>query len=266
MRPVMVGISKYALWLWALNVAVEMAILISMVARKHYRHFPAFFGYICLDLLQATALALAYLKLGFSAAVTERFAWGTQGIVLCARALAIGEICWHLLGQYAGIWMLARRILLSCAAIVAAYSIYQAGWKWDETVLRADRGLELTIGVVMVILFLFARYYEIVPEPAVRALAIGFFLYSCFRVVNDTILTQRLAQYEDQWRLLGTLAFFASVSLWFSALRKPLPAPASGPAMLPSEIYRTLAPEMNVRLRRLNEQLNKLGNARARRS
>ena len=95
MRPVMVGISKYALWLWALNVAVEMAILISMVARKHYRHFPAFFGYICLDLLQATALALAYLKLGFSAAVTERFAWGTQGIVLCARALAIWEICWH---------------------------------------------------------------------------------------------------------------------------------------------------------------------------
>jgi hypothetical protein len=266
MRPVMAGISKYVLWVWALNVAVELGLLLALASRKHYRNYPAFFSYICVDLLQAVVLLPGYLRWGFSAALTERFAWGTQGIVIFARAWAIAEICWHLLGQYSGIWALARRILLFFAFLVALYSILTAGWQWDQTVLKADLGLELTIGVVIVILFLFARYYEIVADPALRVLAIGFFLFSCFTVVNGSILQHKLKQYEDLWRILGILAFLASLSLWFSAFRKPLPVLASGPALLPGDVYRTLAPEVNVRLRRLNEQLSKLGRSRKHRS
>jgi hypothetical protein len=266
MRPVMAGITKYVLGVWALNVSVELGLFIFMAARKHYRSYPAFFSYICVVLLQSVVLFAGYWVRGFSSAFAERFGWGTQGVVLCARALAVAEICWHLLGQYSGIWVLARRILLSCAFIVALYSILTAGWQWDETVLRADRGLELTIGVVIVILFLFARYYEIVAEPAVRSLAIGFFLLSCFAVVNDTILKRKLGQYEDLWRLLATLAFLASLSLWVSAFRKPLAVSATRPALLPGDIYRTIAPEVNARLRRLNEQLRKLGRVKEHRS
>lgn len=262
----MVGLSQYALWLWAFNVAVELAILVSMAARKNFRQFPFFFSYIFLDLVQSAALVTGYVHWGFAGALTERFAWGTQAIVLCARALAVGEICWHVLGQYSGVWGLVRRILVLCAAGIAVYSIYWAGWKWDQTVLRAEIGLELAISVVIVVLFLFARYYEIIAEPAVRALAIGFLLFSSFRAVNDTILVDRLARYENLWRLLAILAFSASVCLWLSVLRKPLPASAKRPAMLSGEIYRTLTPEVNLRLRRLNEQLSKLGNARERRS
>src|ERR1700719_4537206 len=157
MRPVMVGLDRYEQWLWAFSIAVEIALFVSMAARKHYRRYPAFFSYICVDLLQAVVLLSSYLLWGFSSPFTERFAWATQGIVLCARAVAVTEICWHVLGQYSGIWSLARRILLTFAAILAFYTLYTAGWKWDQTVLRADRGLELTVSVVILILFLFAR-------------------------------------------------------------------------------------------------------------
>jgi hypothetical protein len=266
MRPVMAGITQYVEWLWALNVTAELGLFAFMATRKQYRTFPLFFYYLCVALLQSVVLFIAYRVWGFTAPISERFGWGTQGIVLCARALAIAEICWHLLGEYSGIWVLARRILLTFAFLVALYSILTAGWKWEETVLKADRGMELTIVVVIVILFVFARYYEVVAEPALRALAIGFFLLSCFAVVNDTILQNKLKRYEDLWRLLGALAFLASLSLWFSAMRKALPIPTSRATLLPGEIYRTLAPEVNLRLRRLNEQLSKLGQGRARRS
>jgi len=266
MRPVMAGLVTYEQWLWAFSIAVEIALFASMAVRKYYRSYPAFFSYIGVDLLQAGALFAAYSYWGFNAPASEHFSWETQVVVLCARAWAIAEICRHLLGQYAGIWALARSILLFCAAAVASFSIYTAGWKWSKTVLAADTGLEFTIGVVLVVLFLFARYYEIVPEPTVRIVAIGFFLFSCFRVVNDTILQHSLARYVEVWRLLGGLAFFASLTLWLSAFRKPVPALVSGPALLPGEIYRTLAPQVNLRLRRLNDQLSKLGSSRARRS
>jgi hypothetical protein len=266
LRPVMAGIVKYVEWMWAFGFAVEMALFVLMAARKHYRDYPAFFSYIGVDLLQSFVLFAVYARWGFSSTFALYLAWGTQGVVLCARAVAVVELCRRLLGQYFGIWALARHILISCAILVALYAALSPGWRWDQRILRADRGLELTIGVVIVILFLFARYYEIVAEPAVRAVAVGFFLFSCFSVVNDTILHQRLAAYDELWRVLRFLTAIASMLLWLFVFRKPLPASAPRPALLPGEIYRALAPEVNLRLRRLNEQLSKLGQGSARRS
>ena len=266
MRPVIAGLTTYVAWVWALNFTAELGLFVAMSARKHYRRLPLFYGYICLAVLQSIVLFVAYLVWGFNSPISERFGWATQGVVLCARGLAVAEICWHLLAQYSGIWMLARRILIFCALLVGLYSLSTAGWQWNQTVLKADRGMELTIGVVIALLFLFARYYEIVAEHVVRALAIGFFLLSCFTVVNDTILQQQLKQYEALWRLLGTLVFLATMSVWFSALRKPLPSSSTMPALLPGEVYRSVAPEVNVRLRRLNEQLSKLRRVKKHRS
>jgi hypothetical protein len=266
MRSVMAGISQSELLVWMLTAAIEAGLAVSMIVRGYHKRFPAFFSYVCVDLLQCPVLIAAYSIWGFSSPRSEHFGWGTQGIVLCARGLAVAEVCWNLLGQFAGIWALARRILLSCAFFVALYSILKAGWKWNETVLKADKGLELTIVVVLVVLFLFARYYEIVPESAVRTIAVGFFLFSCFTVVNDTILQIRLSHYEDLWRFRGSLVFIGSLSLWISAFRKPLPETRLRPALISGDIYRAVAPEVNLRLRLLNEQLSKFGRLGAHRS
>ncbi len=262
----MVELAKYQQFLCALNVAMEIGLLVSMAARKHYRTHPAFFFYVCMTFLQAVVAFIVYSTWGFSSSFTQRFAWATQGIVICARALAVAELCRHLLGQFRGIWALAWRILLFCGATVALYSALIAGWRWDRTVLQIDRGLELSIVFVIVALFLFARYYEVVAEPAVRTLGIGFFLLSSFNVVNDTILQRRLAQYGDFWWLLGLLAFLSSVSLWISAFRKPLPSSEPHPALLPGDIYQALVPGLNARLCLLNEDLGQFWNVKERRS
>jgi len=64
-----------------------------------------------------------------------------------------------------------------------------------------------------------------------------------------------LDSYVTLWNFLGMLAFLASMLLWTWALRKPQTEGSPKETLLPSGVYQTLAPQFNVRLRLLNEQL-----------
>jgi hypothetical protein len=175
--------------------------------------------------------------------------------VLLARALAVAEICRHVLAKYRGIWGLAWRLLLASAVLVLLYSIVAAGFEWRLIELNADRALELTITVVLVMLFVFAQYYQVAMEPVLRIMAIGFFLYSCFGVLNDTILERWKYGYAALWNLMGSLAFLASLLLWNWALRETQTLAGPETTLLSEGVYRTLAPEINMRLKVLNENL-----------
>lgn len=253
----MADLAKSVQYLWAVSVTFECLLLAFMVMRRHYRSYPAFFLYLVIDLLQVPVLFIVYAIWGFLSYPASHIAWASQAVIICARALAVGELCRHLLKEFRGIWALAWRILIFCAACVVLYAALTAGWQWDHTVLKIEIGLELTMVVVIVVLFVFARYYEVAAEPALRTMAVGFFLISCFTFVNDTILEMKLAQYVSLWRFLGLVAFLASISLWFSALHRLAPALAPRPTLLPADIYGSLAPRINERLQLLNGQLKR---------
>jgi hypothetical protein len=164
------------------------------------------------------------------------------------------------------VWALAWRILLLCAALVLCYSILAARHDWKLALLTADRGLGLSIATVIVVLLLFARYYDVKVDPVVRSLAIGFCLYSCFVVLNNTVLERWLHDYSALWNLLGMLAFLASLSIWTGALRHSQSEAQPKEILLPSGIYQAIAPEINLRLRLFNEQLTRFWKVEAGRS
>jgi hypothetical protein len=247
--------------MWTVNAATSVFLLVLLAVRKNYRNYPAFTVYICANLALGISLFILYRRWGFSSRASWLFAWGMQVLVICARALAVVEICKHFLVRYPGIWALARRILLGCAGLVLLYSGLAARHQWKLALPSADRGLELSIAAVIVILFLFARFYEVRPERTDRSMAIGFCLYSCFRALNDTILERYLYGYATLWSLLGTLAFLASLLLWTWALRKPQSEAVAEEALLPAGIYQAIAPQINLRLRLLNEQLSQFWKA-----
>lgn len=257
MRPAMAELGKYVDIIWVLNVGIEIVLVLAMAVRKNYHAYPLFFSYLCVNILQVGLLLAIYHTWGFSALIAERLAWSTQAIVICARALAVAEVCRQLLSPFRGIWALVWRILLFSVTLAILCPILIGGWHGTWTIMRIELGLESTMMIVIVVLFVFARYYQILANDALRALGIGFFLLSSFTVVNDTILEHRLQQYVSLWRVLGMLSFLASLCLWFSALYKSAPARAAKPALLPVEIYRSLAPEINERLWALNEQLGR---------
>ena len=58
--------------------------------------------------------------------------------------------------------------------------------------------------------------------------------------------------------LIRSSGFIVSVSIWCYALRKPLPAPAQEPDLLPAEVYGELSPAVNLRLRAFNDRLQEM--------
>src|SRR5712664_269754 len=226
--------------LWAANTGVEILLLVVLGVRRNYRGYPAFTFYIAMNLTQAAILYATYRRWGFSSVALWRVGWGTQAAVVCARAVAVAEVCRHLLGPYRGIWALARRILLACPAFVLLYSGLAARHQWKLALSSADRGLELSIAAVIVVLFLFTHYYEVQANPADRLLALGFCLYSCFWVLDNTILEQYLNGYAALWIHLQMLAFLASLILWTWALRKSQTETAAQEHLLPLGIYQSV--------------------------
>jgi len=119
----------------------------------------------------------------------------------------------------------------------------------------AEMGIELATAAVIVLLLLFARYYDIVVEPPLRLLAAGLCMYSCVSVLNDTILERWLTRYVYLWNALGMVAFLSCLLLWSWAFRKSAPQAIADPLFLDRSVYLKIIPEMNWRLRLLNERL-----------
>jgi hypothetical protein len=255
------GAAQLQQMMWALNTTMSVVLLALLLVRKNYRTYPGFTFYILVNLALSVSLFVIYRRFGFYSKASWLFAWGMTAVTICARALAVAEVCRHVLSCYAGIWTLARRLLLVCAALVLLYSGVAVRYQWKLALPTVERGLELAIAAVIVVLFLFARYYDLQTGRTDRLLAIGFCLYSCFRVLNDTISDRYLFDYAVLWSLVGTLAFFASLSIWSWALRKSRTNTAAKQELLPLGVYQSFAPQINLRLQFLNDQLGKIWNS-----
>jgi hypothetical protein len=251
--------------LWALSEAAQCVLLGVLIARKAYRDYPAFTFYVLATLLQNAVVFIVSSFFDLSPFSIWCISWGMQGFVLCIRALAVAEVARHFLGHFRGIWALARRILLGCAAVVMLYSLVISKHQWNLVILNADRGLELAFAAVIVTLFLFVRYYGLVVESRPRWMAMGFFSYSCFFVLNNTILERWLDNYLSLWNLLGTWVFLAALLLWTWTFRNYQPVAISVHELLPTGVYHDLSPILNLRLRLLNDRLIQFWHVEARR-
>ena len=91
----------------------------------------------------------------------------------------------------------------------------------------------------------------------VRALAFGLGFYSCVSVINDAVLERWLTHYVSLWNAMGMAAFLVSLLIWTWAFRNPIGEPAAAPVCLEGSLYLNIVPEINFRLRLLNEELAK---------
>jgi hypothetical protein len=241
--------------IWALCLIAQAALLVFLWKHRTYRQYPGFTIYVLVNVVQGILLLLTRFLWGNRGALLYQVGWATQGFVLVARTFAVAELCRRILKSYRGIWALAWRLLTVCAAVIIAYSFLVANWRWDRAVLAADRGFELAIAGVIVLLFIFARYYGVPVAGPDRLLAVGFCLYSCAVVVNNTLLEKFFYQYYAFWNITTLIVYFLSLMTWIRAMRSPVSVAEKRPAMLEGTIYQELSPEINFRLRLLNEQL-----------
>jgi hypothetical protein len=68
-------------------------------------------------------------------------------------------------------------------------------------------------------------------------------------------MNSEVERMRSLWGTIRTSGDIISMGIWCYALRKPLPALARAPVLLPAEVYRELSPAVNLRLRAINDRL-----------
>ena len=244
--------------LWLLMVIAQGGMLALLLWHGAARRFPALFVYVSMNAAQTVVLFVTYAHWGAWSQAAWRMAWGTQGLVLVARAALVFDVCRRVLGQFRGIWALARWMLLASGVLVVCCAVALGKDGWELRLTTAEMGLELGLAAVIVLLLLCARYYRIEVVYVVRWLAAGLCLFSCASALNDAVLERYLNLYASLWNVLGILAFLACLTMWIWAFRKPQPAHSGGVEPTDLAVYGTLMPRVNWQLRALNEELIRL--------
>src|SRR5260370_40172706 len=209
----MAELQKTLQMLWVVNIAAGILLLVLVAGRRNYRAFPDFSLYLVTNLTVNVCSLLAYHRWGFSSAFSWWFALGMQVVATSARALAVAELCKHLLARYRGIWGLAWRVTLGSAASVLIYCCIAAKYQWKLALISAERSLELAIAVVIVAVFLFVRYYGVEARPADRSPSLWFFPYSFFSGLNNTLLSPLPDNHLTPSNFYSILAFPSTLPL-----------------------------------------------------
>jgi hypothetical protein len=244
---------------WAATTLGEIVLIFYLLRRRLSRSHFWLLLYLCCTVLQSVLGVITYSLLDFTSAATRNIIWSSQAVVITMRFSAVYEMARRILARYPGIWALAQRLLLIVAAGVLLYTAVFSEKHLSLMILTVDRGAELAIASFIVGLLLFARYYLLEIDPLDRALSIGFCLYSCFYVINDSLLEKRMEPYVGFWGSMDVITFLASLLIWIQAVRVYAPArELVTPKSVPCDLYGTLSSEMNVRLRLLNNQLAQL--------
>jgi hypothetical protein len=246
------------LLLWAATAAVELYLVGMILRRRLDRSFPFLTAYLGVNLLQTVAQVMVYQFYGFRSPITYATIWGSQAVVILARALATCEFCHRVLGRYVGVWALAIRILLASGIVVLGLALYFGRDGFRYGVMTLEIASEGFIATLVAGTFLFARYYEARLQMSAVLLGLGLGLNSCVKILNDVVLSRYIADYGRLWNSVGMISFAGVLVFWIFAMRTAEEGELREPELQSADVYRLLAPQMNRRLAELNQHLVQL--------
>jgi hypothetical protein len=193
-------------------------------------------------------------------------------------------MCRYQLRGYRGIWALTWRALLVLAVFLLANATVDA---WGQPnriaiyVLVIERDVDISAVIILTALLLIRNHYGFSLDTLSKSIAVGVLFLCAVDTLNNTLLRDAFAEYlsfwfftkytpfwsemkseivrvNEMWNFIRFSSFMVSMGIWCFALRKPLPAPAKEPVLLPAEVYRELSPALNLRLRAFNDRLHEL--------
>jgi hypothetical protein len=261
--------------------AFELGLCVFVFARGAQRLLPFFAVYASVILACAIGVGFVYEHFGFRSVASYYAYWIETLLNLVARSLAIAELCRYGLRAYRGIWTLVWQILSVLTLLFLAHAALDA---WGQPNLLAiygltlERDLDFASITILLVLLIIRNYYGLALEPLQRTIAFGMCVFCAVDVINNTILRDiytgflfswfstsdtalwaalkpQIERVNDLYGVIRLSSFMISISIWSYALRKPLPAPAESPVLLPAEVYHELSPAMNMRLRAFNNRL-----------
>jgi hypothetical protein len=276
--------TRHELFLYWLTLGFQIVLCVLVYSRNLQRRLPFFTAYITWLVTKTLALQFVYHHYGFRSPAAYYASWFTTGADLIARSLVIAELCRYELRAYRGIWALTWRALAVLALLLLGHAAVDAWGQPDRLViygLTLGRDLGISSIVILLAVLIVSNYYGLSLDPVQEWIAVGMFFFCAVEVVNNSMLRETFtthlfpwffSRYMDSWSAMRpaveranasfsairSYAFIVSMSIWCFALRRPLPAPARDPRLLPNEIYGELSPAINLRLRAFNDRLQEI--------
>jgi hypothetical protein len=246
---------------WAIGVVLDVTVAALAIRHRLYRNLPWFTAYLAtLASLEIVAYVIG-VKIGYTSRVYFYSFWMSQSVFIAMRGIVVVELCRRILGPYVGVWRLCRLILAGVYGtllIVAGVMAYRSESSTLTTfITTTERGLELAIVGTLVFAILFTRYYRIAMENVTALVTGGLILYSGIQVINTELFRAILGSYFGVYSEIRTDSFIAAMLIWLVAAWKPV-AVAERPRLLGAEVYSAVMPEMNLKLRQLNNRLTEI--------
>ena len=254
---------------WACSILGQLIALTLLLLRRNASKIPFFTTYIALNLCQAGFMLVLTLIPTLSHNTFARLSWLAEAITLLAQAVATTEILGLTLRPYPGIWGLAWRALVAVSSLVVLILVWVSHARGIEQLwFQINRGYHLTFATAVIACLALVRYYSIRVPSAFKMILAGFCLNSCVEVLVNTLIQVLFHKgyeiYQAAWEIVIMISFVASLTIWIVALRKPFPVDDRQIASPSDSAYRTLSPEINERLREINEKLLRLWKLEAR--
>ena len=235
---------------------LEVAVASLALRRGLAQRLPAFASYSILIVVAEIVRWSAFAEAGPASPLYSHTYWWTQAGLIALRGFVVAEICRRAFGNGEGVWKLCRLILMVVAAVLCAHAIVE-DWHVrtiSKLVTVAEKDLELAVLGTLVLAFVFARYYRIRIERTIGFVAAGLIFYSAVQVVNSELLHAWL-DYYFTYRVIVYNSFAVSMLIWLVAVWNPVPVGSASVASLDPRTYEQVMPEMNLRLRELNDRL-----------
>jgi hypothetical protein len=254
-------LTSSAYTLWTLTVVLEGLLCAIVVHRRLWRRLPLFTAYVLFKFLVTTALWLVYKHLGYDSAFAYYFFWSTQSLLLVTRAIVCAELCCLVFKSRPGLWLHARRALISVTAAILVYAAVDAYRQVSVVrsfILTSERSLELSVAILLTSFLVIANRYRILVERAPSLIAVGLCIYSAFQILNNTLLKHWLDPYFSWWNNVQVISFQVALVIWLFALRRPLPETKPAPTLLPKGTYHLCAQLIGQRLQDLDRDIQEV--------
>ncbi|SRR6266404_835664 len=248
-------------FLWYATIGLEVILAMVVLRRRGFHSLPLFTVYVLLNTLQAFLLWAVYRWMGFNSLPAFYVSWSTHEILLIARGTVCAELCWKILRKRSKLfWTMVRDLLLlvgACLVLYTAFDSLRKIFRVPSSILAFERGLELTIAVVLILLLRVAVRYDLRIKRCPFLIATGICFYSLVQTVNDTFLDSLNFKFP-WWNGFRIVAFQVALLLWiwafatqdFDSDDKPVPPIRT--------LYAEHAEAVSRRLRSLEKDLEEI--------
>ena len=259
------NLSSFQNVLWIVGTALKLVLCALVFGRGLHRRLPLFGLYVALVVMDDFAVRWTYHHWGYTSDMARRVYWSSLGVVLFARGLAVAELCWTSLRNSSAIWSITRRWMALLTLAMLAYAGIAAAKNSSPMIaflLTVERSLDLGISVILVALLRLGLRYKVLLGGIERRVVLGFSVYSTFQIVNNSFMKQWIMKYFQWWDSASVVSFEVAMLIWIAPLLRPLPPLAPPPNLLSEETSVTLLTQIVEQMRRIVEELKRLGKSR----